>query len=145
MDCFSGRLHTIVKQVKVCLHNVYIGFVAKRLDLLGQWIQEINPIRLNIQSLAFLCNYKVDSAPRYSLNPKKFYQQISRILETTRSGTTIVPSLWNFAGVSTVQLPWRLSNLKTMPWCEHPISWLREFAISYNAQSYCLVNRGRGR
>ena len=74
-----------------------------------------------------------------SISDKTSYVKISQRLEGTRSDEEMFVSLWNLTGTSAAVLPRCLSNFRAMRTFHHPISWLRDFARSYNKTSYRIL------
>ena len=77
-----------------------------------------------------------------SISEKTSYCKISWSLEAARFVFRIVRSLWNLTGTSAAVLPMCLSNCKAIRQFKVPISWLRDFTISYEKTSFRILRRG---
>ena len=74
-----------------------------------------------------------------SISDKTVYRKISWSLEAARFVFRIVRSLWNLTDTSTALLPMCLSNFKAIRQFKVPISWLRDFARSYDNTSFRML------
>ena len=79
-----------------------------------------------------------------SISDKTSYGKISQRLVVARFVFRIVRSLCNLTDISSVLLPMGLSNFRAIRRFKLPISWLSDFARSYDKTSYKILKRGPG-
>ena len=79
-----------------------------------------------------------------SISEKTYFRKISWSIEAATFVFRIVRSLWNLTVTSVALLPICLSNFKAIRQLKVTLSWLRDFAISYENTYFLIFRRGPG-